>query len=84
MLVYLSIPFILLLAAIALMPFIHRHWWEQHYGKASIMLAAVVGGHAAPMLAAPKTCTWLSQAPAGMAKSTQSTACTLVSIAAIS
>src|ERR1700740_199108 len=42
MLLYLSIPFVLLLAAIAVMPFIHRHWWEHHYGKVSIALAAIV------------------------------------------
>ena len=43
MLVYLSIPFVLLLAAIALMPFIHRHWWENNYGKVSTILGAIVG-----------------------------------------
>jgi Na+/H+ antiporter NhaD/arsenite permease-like protein len=26
-----SLPFVLLLASIALMPFIHRHWWEKRY-----------------------------------------------------
>src|SRR5688572_2941154 len=41
-LLYLSIPFVLLLLAIALMPFIHRHWWEHNYGKVSIALAAIV------------------------------------------
>jgi Na+/H+ antiporter NhaD/arsenite permease-like protein len=41
-LLYLSIPFVLLLLAIAVMPFIHRHWWEHNYGKVSIALAAIV------------------------------------------
>ncbi len=57
MLVYLSIPFILLLAAMALMPFIHRHWWEHHYGKVSITLAAVVGGYYLFFAASPRA--WL-------------------------
>jgi len=37
------IPFALLLVAIALMPLVHRHWWEKHYGKISLALAALVG-----------------------------------------
>ncbi len=45
MLLFVSIPFVLLLAAIALMPFIHRHWWEHHYGKVSVALAAIVGAY---------------------------------------
>jgi Na+/H+ antiporter NhaD/arsenite permease-like protein len=36
------IPFALLLIAIALMPLVHRHWWEKNYGKVSIALAAMV------------------------------------------
>jgi len=36
------IPFALLLVAIALMPLVHRHWWEKNYGKISIALAAMV------------------------------------------
>ena len=37
------IPFALLLVAIALMPLVHRHWWEKNYGKISLALAAMVG-----------------------------------------
>src|SRR5688572_8524733 len=55
--VYLSIPFVLLLLAIALMPFIHRHWWEHHYGKVSIALAAIVAGYY--LLVARKPGPWL-------------------------
>ena len=36
------IPFALLLVAIALMPLVHRHWWEKNYGRVSIALAAMV------------------------------------------
>jgi Na+/H+ antiporter NhaD/arsenite permease-like protein len=35
-------PFVLLLAAIAIMPFVARHWWEDHYAKVSLALAAVI------------------------------------------
>jgi Na+/H+ antiporter NhaD/arsenite permease-like protein len=34
-------PFVILLLAIALMPFIHKHHWENHYPKVSIGLGAV-------------------------------------------
>ncbi|MBI5646326.1 MAG: sodium:proton antiporter [Ignavibacteriae bacterium] len=34
-------PFILLLLAIALMPFIHKHWWEKYYAHVSVALALV-------------------------------------------
>ena|SRR5438309_10408245 len=37
------IPFALLLIATALMPLVHRQWWEKHYGKVSLGLAAMVG-----------------------------------------
>lgn len=36
------IPFVLLLAGIAMMPFIARHWWEHHYAKVAIVLGLVV------------------------------------------
>ncbi|HEV8291619.1 MAG TPA: sodium:proton antiporter [Tepidisphaeraceae bacterium] len=36
------IPFALLLVAIALMPLVHRHWWEKNYGKVSLVLATMV------------------------------------------
>ena len=35
-------PFVLLLLAIALMPFIAKHWWEHNYPKVSVALGAVV------------------------------------------
>jgi Na+/H+ antiporter NhaD/arsenite permease-like protein len=37
----LLVPFVLLLLCIALMPFIHRHWWEHHYPKVAVALGAV-------------------------------------------
>jgi Na+/H+ antiporter NhaD/arsenite permease-like protein len=36
------IPFLALLAAIAAMPFINRHWWEKYYPAVSIVLGGVV------------------------------------------
>ena len=35
-------PFVLLLAAIAVAPFINRHWWEHHYPKVSYALGALI------------------------------------------
>src|SRR5215203_3539491 len=35
-------PFALLLACIALMPFIARHWWEHNYASVSVVLAVIV------------------------------------------
>lgn len=35
------IPFAVLLAAIALMPLINKHWWEHHYPKVAIALAVI-------------------------------------------
>ena len=35
-------PFVLLLLAIALMPFLHQHHWETHYPKVSVGLGLVV------------------------------------------
>src|ERR1043166_1498966 len=34
-------PFVILLLAIALMPFIHKHHWENHYPKVSIALGLI-------------------------------------------
>ncbi len=34
-------PFVLLLLAIALMPFIHKHHWENHYPKVAISLGLI-------------------------------------------
>src|SRR3989304_7990625 len=36
------IPFALLLASIAVMPFINRHWWERNYSRVSFGLGLVV------------------------------------------
>ncbi|MFZ5805625.1 MAG: sodium:proton antiporter [Verrucomicrobiota bacterium] len=35
------LPFVALLLAIALMPFIHKHWWEHHYPKVAVGLGAI-------------------------------------------
>ena len=37
---FLLVPFVLLLLAIAVMPFLRPHWWERHYPK----VASVLGG----------------------------------------
>src|ERR1043166_3884564 len=34
-------PFVILLLAIALMPFIHKHHWENHYPKVSVTLGLI-------------------------------------------
>jgi Na+/H+ antiporter NhaD/arsenite permease-like protein len=39
------VPFVLLLGAIATMPFIAKHWWEHHYAKVAIALGLVVAGY---------------------------------------
>jgi Na+/H+ antiporter NhaD/arsenite permease-like protein len=36
------LPFVLLLLAIAVMPFINRHWWERNYPYVSVALGLVV------------------------------------------
>lgn len=38
-------PFVLLLAGIAAMPFIARHWWEHHFHHVAFVLGAVVAGY---------------------------------------
>jgi Na+/H+ antiporter NhaD/arsenite permease-like protein len=38
-------PFALMLLAIALMPFIHKHWWEAHYPKIAAALGAITVGY---------------------------------------
>ena len=35
------LPFVLMLLAIALMPFINLHWWERHFQKVALGLGAV-------------------------------------------
>ena len=39
---WMAVPFMLLLASIAIIPFINRHWWEKNYPFISFGLAAVV------------------------------------------
>ena len=38
---WLALPFAVLLAAIAVMPFVDHRWWERHYAKVSVVLGAV-------------------------------------------
>jgi Na+/H+ antiporter NhaD/arsenite permease-like protein len=38
-------PFILLLLAIALMPFVAKHWWEHNYHKVAIGLGLIVAAY---------------------------------------
>ena len=35
------LPFALMLLAIALMPFIHLHWWERNFPKVAVGLGAI-------------------------------------------
>jgi Na+/H+ antiporter NhaD/arsenite permease-like protein len=35
------LPFVVMLLAIALMPFINRHWWERHYPKVALGLGLI-------------------------------------------
>lgn len=39
---WMILPFILLLLSIALMPFIHAHWWERNYPKVAVGLGLFV------------------------------------------
>ena len=36
-----ALPFVILLACIALMPFVHKHHWENHYPKVAIALGLI-------------------------------------------
>jgi len=38
---WMALPFVLLLAGIAIMPFAAKHWWEQHYPKVAVGLGAL-------------------------------------------
>ena len=40
-----TLPFLVLLLAIALMPLLHRHWWEKYYPIVSLGLGFVVFSH---------------------------------------
>ena len=35
------LPFAIMLLSIALMPFIHKHWWEHHYPKVAVGLGLI-------------------------------------------
>jgi Na+/H+ antiporter NhaD/arsenite permease-like protein len=35
------LPFAVMLLAIAMMPFIHKHWWEHHYPKVAVGLGLI-------------------------------------------
>lgn len=37
-----SVPFLLMILSIALMPFIHKHWWEKNYPLVSVALGLLV------------------------------------------
>jgi Na+/H+ antiporter NhaD/arsenite permease-like protein len=50
-------PFVLLLASIALMPFIHKHWWEKNYPWVALALAAIAAAYY--FLRAPSPHRWL-------------------------
>jgi len=39
------LPFGLMLLSIALMPFIHLHWWEKNYPKVAVALGTIVVAH---------------------------------------
>jgi Na+/H+ antiporter NhaD/arsenite permease-like protein len=39
--VALILPFVVMLGAIAVMPFIHLHWWERNYPKAALGLGGI-------------------------------------------
>jgi Na+/H+ antiporter NhaD/arsenite permease-like protein len=36
------IPFVLMLLSVALMPFVHSHWWNLHFKKVSLFLAGTI------------------------------------------
>ncbi|HEY5792863.1 MAG TPA: sodium:proton antiporter [Chthoniobacterales bacterium] len=42
---WMILPFGILLLSIALMPFIHAHWWERHYPKVAVALGAITTGY---------------------------------------
>lgn len=57
--IFWSLPFVLLLASIALMPFVRRHWWERNYPKVSVGLALLIAVYYALYRKAPMP--WLSE-----------------------
>jgi Na+/H+ antiporter NhaD/arsenite permease-like protein len=47
------LPFVLLLLAIALMPFINGKWWHHHYAKVAVALGAITAAYYLWVLDAP-------------------------------
>ena len=39
------LPFVAMLLAIAVMPFVHKDWWEHHYPKVAVALGAIAVGY---------------------------------------
>ncbi|MGE5610597.1 MAG: sodium:proton antiporter, partial [Bacillota bacterium] len=54
-----SLPFVLLLACIALMPFIHKHWWEKYYPVVAVSLGAIAAYYYFALAPSPKR--WLEE-----------------------
>src|ERR1041385_4981721 len=52
-----AMPLVLLLGMIALMPFVHRHWWEKYYPAVAIGLAALTASYY--LFFAPSATRWL-------------------------
>ena len=42
---WMIVPFVLMLLSIALMPFIHAHWWERNYPRVAVALGLFTGGY---------------------------------------
>jgi len=42
---WMIIPFVIMLLAIALMPFLHASWWEKHYAKLAVSLGLFTAGY---------------------------------------
>src|SRR5450432_206557 len=51
---WLMAPFALLLASIALMPFLNVNWWHHHYPKVAVGLGALGAGYYLLVLRAPE------------------------------
>ena len=42
---WMIVPFVIMLLAIALMPFLHARWWEKHYAKLAMGLGLFTAGY---------------------------------------
>jgi peptidoglycan/LPS O-acetylase OafA/YrhL len=40
--IWMALPFVLLLAAIAVVPFISQHWWDKNYPTVTFVLGGIV------------------------------------------